>query len=183
MRRLRLGAGLAVLSTALALSACMKGESTSTDVTTDKKYWGGFEPGHVYALQQDLIMLSVDGRQAHLFVPGQNPGWELASGEKCMVPSVEEYRAAPHQRSYVAGLLPKGVRIRVVKLVLYSFSEDTQLEIHAQPTEGPFGGRDVEIQSLGAGVGDHLALSPRAECLKAAEGAATLAAPGTARAN
>ena len=156
----------------LALTSCNGGNPTSTDVTRNKTYWGGYQPDCEYIVQQDVFVLSVSGGQAQLYAPEQDTHSESATGEKYTVPSLEEYRRDPPKRSYILGILPKGSPIRIDKFELYSFSEDTQLYIHARPTEGQFKGKDVEIQGLSVQTGDGLARSPMPEYLKKGDGSA-----------
>jgi hypothetical protein len=119
------------------------------DVTKDQSYWGGYSPGREFVLVQDALVVGTkaSGRLCPPGFRGEAGIGVTASGEKMIVPTVEEYQRSPQAWPRVAGILSRGACIRVEKLVRRPALEGG-LAVWAVVLAGDFQGTHLEIDYL-----------------------------------
>ena len=137
-------AGVAALC--LLITAChstvelSRGETEATD----------YVPGAVYVLLQDRYL------ESRVWPPGvglpdvvANSIIYYANGPS----SIDEFRADPSRWPHILGVLTAGTRLRLQRIVHHRYPGlDDWYTASAVVVDGEFGGRDVELLRISAGV-------------------------------
>jgi hypothetical protein len=129
--------------------------TTGTDVSRDRRFPTDYVVGGVYALKQDRLVERTGTWPATGLVVKPPPQLNVPNAPRSMA----EYRAAPQRWPTVAGVMPAGTRVRVLKIVhvgsLQWVGLEAIAEVSGEVLDGPFRGRKVDLTWVSRTVQQH----------------------------
>ena len=157
---------------------CKADEPRREDVTENKKWWGGYEPGKEYVTSADLFLVGDKTAIQSLFPPETNTGMADASSVTSWVtPTFEAYKKDPKKYPFVQGILAKDTQLQVTKIELFSATTHSKIIIYAKIVGGEFSKQTIFVNSVslvpgvskGKPVENLLLLEPNPAYLKKAK--------------
>jgi hypothetical protein len=113
----------------------------NTDVTEQKKYWGGYKPGEVYRLKQNVFLVHYGGGYNNYLIPPGEGSYSLPDTE-------DAYHAKPDAYPRVDQIVPRMTRLRIESFVWHKSLNTEGLDIYADVLSGQLHGETVEITKL-----------------------------------
>jgi hypothetical protein len=156
-----------LLCVVINFGGCTGDRTTTTDVTADSRYWGGYKPNTQLVVQRDIFVLVIRDWPGFLCQPNEVPGISSATQQATRLPSTDAYKKGIADAPFVVGVLGKNSRIRVTAIRFFNSTTFYQLQIFAEVSDGDFKGKQIRIDTISkVAAGGGIALWPDPEWLK-----------------
>ena len=143
------------------------------NISDNTERWAGYEPDRIYALRQDVFLLSIENRTNGIaLVPGIQS--DVPRGTLRGSTTILSYQADPRPWPWIGGVVESGTRMRATRLRSKGnlrAPSMTRVYVKAQIMDGPHRTKVVDLEPLSlyetdSESGQTILLGPNEDFLK-----------------